>query len=176
MPASAETTLRQQLMECTRVMVMAELLDYSGHVSARIPDTERVLIPGRDASRAGITVDDVVVVDLNGKILEGNQPAPTETAIHTGVYRARPDVQVVGHGHPPTDVHPIHYGRSTDDCHPQLRLSLHRHSGSSTRRISAPQNREMLSRVRSVNAAAASCAGTAVWLRLKASPKCFSIA
>ncbi|MGD0027302.1 MAG: class II aldolase/adducin family protein, partial [Xanthobacteraceae bacterium] len=23
------------------------------------------------------------------------------TAIHTGVYRARPDVQVVGHGHPP---------------------------------------------------------------------------
>jgi ribulose-5-phosphate 4-epimerase/fuculose-1-phosphate aldolase len=101
MPTITETTLRQQLAQCTRMMVMAELLDYSGHVSARIPGTDRVLIPGRDASRAGITVDDIVVVDLNGKVLEGNQPPPTETAIHTGVYRARPDVQVVGHGHPP---------------------------------------------------------------------------
>jgi hypothetical protein len=30
-----ESTLRQQLVECTRMMVMAELLDYSGHLSAR---------------------------------------------------------------------------------------------------------------------------------------------
>jgi len=96
-----ESTLRQQLSDCTRMMVMAELLDYSGHLSARIPGTDRILIPARDASRAGITVDDILIVDLNGKVLEGNGPPPTETAIHTGVYRARPDVQVVGHGHPP---------------------------------------------------------------------------
>src|SRR5262245_63582418 len=36
-----ENTLRQQITECTRMMVMAELLDYSGHVSARIPGTDR---------------------------------------------------------------------------------------------------------------------------------------
>lgn len=96
-----ENTLREQLVICTRMMVMAELLDYSGHISARLPGTDRVLIPGRDASRAGIGVDDIVIVDLDGKMLEGNGPPPTETAIHTGVYRARPDIQVVGHGHPP---------------------------------------------------------------------------
>lgn len=96
-----ENTLREQMSDCTRMMVMAELLDYSGHISARIPGTDRILIPGRDASRAGITVDDILIVDLNGKLLDGNGPPPTETAIHTGVYRARPDVQVVGHGHPP---------------------------------------------------------------------------
>ena len=101
MSDKAENTLRQQLVECTRMMVMAELLDYSGHVSARLPGTDHVLIPGRDASRAGINVDDIVVVDLNSKVVNGNVPAPTETAIHTGVYRARPDVQVVAHGHPP---------------------------------------------------------------------------
>lgn len=101
MPQLTENTLREQLTQATRMMVMAELLDYSGHVSARIPGTDRVLIPGRDASRAGITVNDIVVVNLNGKVLEGNCPPPTETAIHTGVYRARPDIQVVGHGHPP---------------------------------------------------------------------------
>jgi hypothetical protein len=38
-----EATLRQQLAEATRMMVMADLLDYSGHVSARLPGTERVL-------------------------------------------------------------------------------------------------------------------------------------
>jgi ribulose-5-phosphate 4-epimerase/fuculose-1-phosphate aldolase len=101
MSAPNESTLRQQLVDCTRMMVMAELLDYSGHVSARLPGTDRILLPCRDASRAGITVDDILVVDLDGTVLEGNGPAPTETPIHTGVYRARPDVQVVGHGHPP---------------------------------------------------------------------------
>ena len=30
-----------------------------------------------------------------------NRLPPTETAIHLGVYRAREDVQAVGHGHPP---------------------------------------------------------------------------
>ena len=99
-PGQSEDTLRQQLVDCTRMMVMAELLDYSGHVSARIgPD--RFLIPRRDASRAGISADDIVVCDLDGKVLAGNGPCPAETQIHAGVYRARADVQVVGHGHPP---------------------------------------------------------------------------
>jgi L-ribulose-5-phosphate 4-epimerase len=101
MTQDSETTLRKQITECTRMMVMAELLDYSGHVSARIPGTDRFLIPPRDASRASLTPDEILVVDLNGKVLEGKGPAPTETAIHSGVYRHRPDVLAVGHGHPP---------------------------------------------------------------------------
>lgn len=97
----SETTLRQQLADCHRMMVMAELLDYSGHVSARIPGTDRILILPRDASRAGVTADDMLVVGLHGKVLDGNRLPPTETAIHLGVYRARPDVHAIGHGHPP---------------------------------------------------------------------------
>jgi L-ribulose-5-phosphate 4-epimerase len=96
-----ETKLREELVACTRMMVMAELLDYSGHVSARLPGTDRFLIPARDASRAGIGVDDILVVDLAGKVLDGNAPCPAETQIHAGVYRARDDVKAVGHGHPP---------------------------------------------------------------------------
>jgi ribulose-5-phosphate 4-epimerase/fuculose-1-phosphate aldolase len=106
MPKITETTLRQQLSEATRMMVMADLLDYSGHLSARIPDTDRVLIQPRDASRAGLTADEILVVDLDGRVLEGKGPAPTETAIHLGVYRARPDVLAIGHGHP---VHSVLY-------------------------------------------------------------------
>lgn len=99
-PNQSEDELRAQLVDCTRMMVMAELLDYSGHVSARI-GADRFLIPRRDASRAGITADDIVICDLDAKVLAGNGPCPAETQIHAGVYRARPDVQVVGHGHPP---------------------------------------------------------------------------
>lgn len=101
MTKPTEATLRQQLADCHRMMVMADLLDYSGHVSARLPGTDRVLILPRDASRSSVTADDMLIVDLDGKVLEGPGPAPTETAIHLGVYRARPDVQAVGHGHPP---------------------------------------------------------------------------
>jgi L-ribulose-5-phosphate 4-epimerase len=96
-----EATLRQQLADATRMMVMIDLLDFSGHLSARIPGTDRVLIQPRDASRAALKPEEIVIVDLDGKQLSGNVVAPTETEIHLGVYRARPDIGAVAHGHPP---------------------------------------------------------------------------
>src|SRR4029077_6147764 len=102
MAEAIEYKLRQQLADCTRMMVLAELMDYSGHVSARIPGTDHVLIQPRDTSRAGIKAGHILVVDLDGNVLEGEGPAPTETAIHLGVYRARPDVKAVGHALPPS--------------------------------------------------------------------------
>ena len=101
MTTITEDLLRQQLADCHRMMVMADLLDYSGHVSARVPGSSRVLILPRDASRAAVTPEQMCVVNLDGKVLEGKGPVPTETAIHLGVYRAREDVSAVGHGHPP---------------------------------------------------------------------------
>jgi len=43
---------------------------------------------------------DIVTVDINAKKLEGKGPQPLETEIHTGIYRARPDVMSVVHSHP----------------------------------------------------------------------------
>lgn len=92
--------LADDLVTCTRLLVFRGVLDYSGHLSARIPGTDLVLIQSRDTSRAGLTVGDLLVVDLDGNVIEGDNPPPAETAIHTGVYRARPDVNMVCHGHP----------------------------------------------------------------------------
>jgi ribulose-5-phosphate 4-epimerase/fuculose-1-phosphate aldolase len=94
-------TLRQQIATCTRLLVMTEVMDYSGHVSARIPGTDRILIQPRDTSRLALGADDLLVVDLDGKVIEGDEPPPAETALHTCVYRARADVLAVCHGHPP---------------------------------------------------------------------------
>ena len=100
MPDSDAHKLRDQLVTCTRLMVMQEIMDFSGHVSARLPGTDRVLIQPRDTSRAGLTSDDMLIVDLDGNVLEGVGPAPSETMLHTCLYRARPDAAAICHGHP----------------------------------------------------------------------------
>jgi len=91
---------REQIAAATRLLVMQEIIDFSGHLSVRIPGTDRVLIQPRDTSRAALTADDILVCDLDNRVLEGEGPAPSETALHTCVYRARPDAVAVCHGHP----------------------------------------------------------------------------
>jgi ribulose-5-phosphate 4-epimerase/fuculose-1-phosphate aldolase len=93
-----EERLRADLVTCSRILVMQDVLGYSGHLSARV--REGLLIQPRDLSRAALTPDDLLVVTLDGDVVRGEGVPPAETAIHTGVYRARPDVQVICHGHP----------------------------------------------------------------------------
>jgi L-ribulose-5-phosphate 4-epimerase len=99
-PGPSVDTLREELAACTRMLVMQEIMDFSGHVSARIPGTDRILIQPRDTSRAALTAADILVVGLDGTLLEGEGPYPSETALHRQVYLARPEVQAVCHGHP----------------------------------------------------------------------------
>lgn len=104
MAESNEKVLRAQLANATRMMVMADLMDYSGHLSARVPGTDRVLIQPRDSSRAFLTPDEILVMDVSGKLLEGTIPAPAEVVIHLGIYRARKDVFAIAHAHPPYSI------------------------------------------------------------------------
>lgn len=97
---SDKARVRDELVTCTRLLVYCNVLDYSGHLSARVPGTDLVLIQPRDTSRAALTPEDVLVIDLDGRVLEGQGPPPAEAAIHTSVYRARPDVNFICHGHP----------------------------------------------------------------------------
>jgi ribulose-5-phosphate 4-epimerase/fuculose-1-phosphate aldolase len=94
--------LRADVVICTKLLVYQDILDYSGHVSARIPGTDHALVLRREASRSGLTLDDLLVVDLEGEVVEGEGRPVAEAAIHTGVYRNRPDVSFVCHGHPRT--------------------------------------------------------------------------
>ena len=80
----------------------------AGHVSARLPDG-RVLIKGRGPEEAALsytTADDLIVVDMNGQMVEGRQglAAPNEVFIHTWVLKTRPEFNSVIHIHPPTVV------------------------------------------------------------------------
>lgn len=91
--------LTEKLVTCIRLMAMEGLLDFNGHVSARLPG-DRLLINSRYSTRAGVTPDQIVIADMAGKLVEGDDQPPSETVIHTEIYRARPDVNCVAHLHP----------------------------------------------------------------------------
>lgn len=94
-----QAELTEKLVRCIRMMDMIGLVEHNGHVSARIPGTDRVLIQSRFSSRATLTSKDIVTVDLKGRLLEGDDEPPSETPIHTCIYQAREDVSTVAHLH-----------------------------------------------------------------------------
>jgi L-ribulose-5-phosphate 4-epimerase len=92
--------LKEKVALATRMLVMEGLLDASGHVSARIPGTNLVIISPGFVSRSIVRGSDMVTVDLDARQVDGANRAPKETEIHTAIYRARPDVMSVIHTHP----------------------------------------------------------------------------
>jgi ribulose-5-phosphate 4-epimerase/fuculose-1-phosphate aldolase len=99
--------LRERVAQACRIMGELELAKAAtGHASARLPGTDRIFIRARGPGELGVrftTKDQIVEVDLNGRLVEQNAnglEAPKEVFIHTEVYRARPDVFGVVHGHP----------------------------------------------------------------------------
>lgn len=96
--------LREKIALGCRILAKLELVDYLGHVSARIPGTDYVLIRARGAeqgSQLHMTYEQVTLVDMEARKLAGKFPPPDETKLHTEIYKARPDVQAVVHTHQP---------------------------------------------------------------------------
>ena len=72
-----------------------------GHVSVRIPGQERILMKPHSFGFEEIRPQHVIVVDLNGKKVQGKYEHHSEVFIHTEIFKARPDVNCVVHSHPP---------------------------------------------------------------------------
>jgi L-fuculose-phosphate aldolase len=94
-----ETDLKQQLVDAIRMLAHAEIVDHSGHGSARW-DRSTFFINSGASSRVALTTEDIVRVDLDGTLVEGTARPPLEFHIHSEIYRARPEVQAVLHTHP----------------------------------------------------------------------------
>lgn len=97
----SEDKLRTELAMCVRMLEYLGLIDYSGHVSSRIPGTDAFFINSWGASRHGLTPADIVRADMDGNPLDEGVILPSEINIHTSVYRFRPDISAVAHLHPP---------------------------------------------------------------------------
>lgn len=101
---SLEPALREELVQACEVLfaVKAAGDGLGGHLSARL-DERRILIKPRPVSWRGLKAQDLIVIDFNGKRMDGTsseRSAVREWPIHARIYAARPDVQCVLHAHP----------------------------------------------------------------------------
>ena len=71
----------------------------SGNISGRDPESGLVVIKPSGYSYEEMTPDDMVVVDLDGKVIEGHLKPSTDTATHLYIYKHRLDVFGIGHTH-----------------------------------------------------------------------------
>jgi L-fuculose-phosphate aldolase len=72
-----------------------------GNLSVRL-DQNRVLSTPTCMSKGGMRPSDMVIVDLEGRLLSGRRRVSSEIAMHLLIYRLRPDVHGIVHAHPPT--------------------------------------------------------------------------
>ena len=92
--------LKQQLADALSMMERAEVIDFNGHMSCRLPGTGHILINSGRSVRSNLSADDIIAIDLDGKPTEGDVVPPMEFHLHSAIYRARPDVNAVAHTHP----------------------------------------------------------------------------
>jgi ribulose-5-phosphate 4-epimerase/fuculose-1-phosphate aldolase len=71
-----------------------------GNLSARDPDSDLVAITPHDYSYERMTPEDVVILDLAGRVAGGWRQPSHETSGHLTVYRERPDVHAIVHAEP----------------------------------------------------------------------------
>ncbi len=71
----------------------------SGNLSARDPETDLVVIKPSGIRFEHLTPGKMVVVDLDGQIVEGDYKASSDTASHCYIYRHMPEVYGVVHTH-----------------------------------------------------------------------------
>ena len=98
---NSESVLRCEVAATTLLLNDLGIMGYSGHVAARLSDSETFLIQSFQQSRATIAPDDLLICNLDGGVLSapaGMRP-PSEVALHCEIFRARADVRAIAHFH-----------------------------------------------------------------------------
>ncbi len=94
--------LRQVICDLHMELPRNHLVTWTGgNVSGRDPDTGYVVIKPSGVRYEEMKPEHMVVVDLQGQIIEGDLKYSSDTASHLCIYRHRPDVGGVVHTHSP---------------------------------------------------------------------------
>lgn len=85
----------------------------SGNLSAREGE-DKVLITCHDTYLGELAEEDILLVDLGGRVLEGKGEITSEKDLHLSIYRKFPEVKVVLHSHSPLTTAFFNYFSSLD--------------------------------------------------------------
>lgn len=92
--------LREEVFEMNMELPDQGLVAWtSGNVSGRDPETGYVVIKPSGVKFKDLEPRNMVVVDLDGKVIDGNHKPSSDTASHCYIYRQRSDVNGVVHTH-----------------------------------------------------------------------------
>ena len=113
------------ICEIGRRMYQRELVaSNDGNISIRI-DKNKVLITPTLTSKGFMKEKDIILIDLDGNIIEGSKRPSSEYLLHTTVYKMRDDVNAVVHAHPVTVSAFAIVGRAVDMSYmPEAFMSL----------------------------------------------------
>ncbi len=92
--------IKQRAWKCNLELLRWGLVVWTGgNVSGRDPQSGLVVIKPSGVLYDELKGEDMVVVDLDGRVVEGLLGPSTDTASHLYVYRQRPDVNGIVHTH-----------------------------------------------------------------------------
>jgi len=100
--APAVEALRESVAQLHAELLRWGLVAWtSGNVSGRLPGHDLFVIKPSGVSYDELRAADMVVCDLDGRVVDGAHAPSSDTAAHAYVYRAMPDVGGVVHTHSP---------------------------------------------------------------------------
>ena len=90
--------LMHATLKAWRFLYRRGFIEGFGHISVRLPDSDRYMVI-RHSATVDAGPDDFIVFDLDGNRIEGQGVTPGENPIHLEILRARPDIGSVIHYH-----------------------------------------------------------------------------
>jgi HCOMODA/2-hydroxy-3-carboxy-muconic semialdehyde decarboxylase len=95
----------EDLAAASRILADEGVFDAAGHVSMRSPQRADRFLMSRSLAPALVTGDDIMEFNLECEPCDPRGRKPfIERFLHGGIYRFRPDVMAVAHGHTPSVV------------------------------------------------------------------------
>jgi len=86
--------IRKDIISACRILTYKQLVEGFGHVSARIPGTDRFLLTPR-IGLALVRESELLTINLDGELVEGSHAAPSEAWLHTAIMKAKPRINVI---------------------------------------------------------------------------------
>lgn len=91
---------RLELIRFGKKLVQAQLTSGTGgNLSIRCPHTDQIAITPSGIDFFEIRPEDIVIVDIDGHVLEGHRKPSSEIEMHLMIYREREDIDAVIHAH-----------------------------------------------------------------------------
>jgi L-fuculose-phosphate aldolase len=95
---TAQETKEQVLWVAKEMLISNLVQGTAGNCAARLPDGNAVLTPS-SLDYLEMTLDDLVVCDLDGNVLEGERSPTTEKALHLSALRMHDEINATMHCH-----------------------------------------------------------------------------